>query len=64
VAVLEKGKAFASMIEQLHDGNFGVPIIGGNYFSFSCMIDATMQGMGRIKMEEICVFGVKNGIND
>ena len=43
------------------DGFFGDPVIGGNYFSFACMLDATMKGMGRVKFEEICVFQVKDG---
>ena len=59
--VLAKGKAFAEMIEERHDGYFGDPIVGGNYFSFAGMLDATMKGMGRMKLEEICVFGVKDG---
>jgi len=25
------------------------------------MLDATMKGMGRMKLEEICVFEVKDG---
>jgi hypothetical protein len=60
-AVLAKGKHFASTIEQRHGGHFSDPIIGGNYFSISCSIDATMKGQGRMQLEEICVFGVKNG---
>ena len=59
--VLAKGKAFAEMIEERHDGFFGDPIACGNYFTFAGMLDATMKGMGRMKLEEICVFGVKDG---
>jgi len=59
--VLEKGKQFASMIEERHGGSFSDPIIGGNYFSIVCKLDATMKGQGRIQLEEICVFGVKEG---
>ena len=60
-AVLAKGKGFASMIEERHDGFFGDPIVCGNYFSLTCMLDATMKGMGRMKLEEVCVFCVKDG---
>ena len=60
-AVLAKGKAFAEIIEERHDGYFGDPIVSGNYFSLTCMLDATLKGMGRMKLEEICVFGVKDG---
>ncbi len=59
--VLAKGKAFAELIEERHDGFFGDPVVCGNYFSFACMLDATMKGMGRMKLEEICVYGVKDG---
>lgn len=61
-AVLAKGKNFASMIETRHSGSFEDPIVGGNYFSFVCKLDATMKGeMGRVVWDEICVFGVKDG---
>jgi hypothetical protein len=60
-AVLEKGKQFAAMIETRHGGSFSDPIIGGNYFSMVCTLDATMKGQGRMNLEEICVFGVKDG---
>jgi len=59
--VLEKGKQFASMIEERHSGSFSDPIVGGNYFSIVCKLDATMKGQGRRQLEEICVFGVKDG---
>ena len=60
-AVLEKGHAFASMMEKRHSSSFSDPIIGGNYFSIVCTLDATMKGHGRMKLEEICAFGVKEG---
>src|SRR5579872_5388516 len=50
-AVLEKGKQFASMIEVNHSTFFSDPIIGGNYFSIVCKIDATMKGQGRMQLE-------------
>jgi hypothetical protein len=60
-AVLAKGKGFASMIEERHDGYFGDPIVCGRFFSYTCMLDATMKGMGRMKLEEICLCEVKDG---
>ncbi len=60
-AVLEKGKQFAAMIEVNHSTYFSDPIVGRNFFSIVCILDATMKGQGRMKMEEICVFGVKDG---
>jgi len=58
--VLAKGKAFAESIEERHDGFFGDPIVCGSYFSFACMLDITMKGMGRMKLEEICVMKVED----
>lgn len=60
-AVLAKGKYFASTIEERHGGSFGDPIVCGNYFSITCTIDATYKGQGRRKLEEIGVYGVKEG---
>ena len=60
-AVLAKGKNFASMIEERFSGAFEDPIVGRDYFSFVCKLDATLKGMGRVDWDEICVFGVKDG---
>jgi hypothetical protein len=60
-AVAEKGKQFASMIEERHGGSISDPLIAGDFFSLSMMLDATMKGMGRIQLNEICVYQVKNG---
>jgi len=60
-AVLAKGKQFASMIEERHSAYFSDPIVGGNYFSIVCKLDATLKGMGRMQWDEICIFGVKDG---
>jgi hypothetical protein len=60
-AVLEKGRNFASMIEKRHGGSFSDPIVGGNYFSIVCKLDADLKGQGKVVWDEICVFGVKDG---
>ena len=60
-AVAEKGKQFASMIEERHGGSCSDPVVGGRYFSIGMSIDATMKGMGRQLMDEVCVYEVKDG---
>ncbi|MEY4877290.1 MAG: hypothetical protein RI955_351 [Bacteroidota bacterium] len=60
-AVIAKGKHFASTIEERHGGHFGDPIVGGNYFSMAGSLDATFKGRGRMAINEICVYGVKDG---
>ena len=60
-AVMQKGADFAAMIETHHGGSFSEPVVGGNYFSFAMTLDATFKGKGRMQLEEICVFAVKDG---
>ncbi len=60
-AVGLKGAEFAAMIETRHGGSFSEPIVGGRYFSCSMTLDATFKGQGRMTLEEICVFEVKDG---
>ncbi len=60
-AVLAKGKVFASMIEERHDGFFADPVVNGRFFCVPTMLDVTMKGMGRMKLEEISVYEVKDG---
>lgn len=60
-AVAEKGKAFASMIEERHGGSFSDPLVGGRYFSIAMQLDATFKGQGRMVLDEICLYEVKDG---
>src|SRR4030095_10138454 len=60
-AVAEKGKQFASMIEERHGGSCSDPLVGGRYFTIEMSIDATMKGIGRQLLEEVCVYEVKDG---
>jgi hypothetical protein len=60
-AVAEKGKLFASMIEERHGGSFSDPIVAGRYFSATMTLDATFKGQGRMVLEEVIVYEVKDG---
>jgi len=60
-AVAEKGKQFASLIEERHGGGCSDPLVAGDFFSITMMLDATMKGMGRMVLNEICTYEVKNG---
>ncbi|MFP5040815.1 SnoaL-like domain-containing protein [Parasediminibacterium sp. JCM 36343] len=60
-AVKAKGKAFNEGVEEMHGGYCTEPIVGGNFFSVAMGMDVTMKGAGRMKMDEICVFEVKDG---
>ena len=59
--IIEKGKQFQQMIEEVHGGSVSEPLVAGNFISLSVVIDVTMKGMGRQLMEEIAVYEVKDG---
>ena len=60
-AILEKGRNFQAMLEAVHGGAVGDAVIAGNWFSVAMTLDVTMKGRGRVQMQEICVYGVRNG---
>jgi hypothetical protein len=60
-AIKEKGKLFQAMIEEMHGGYCTEPVIGGTHFTVAMGMDVTMKGMGRINMDEIAIYEVKDG---
>jgi ketosteroid isomerase-like protein len=60
-AVKQKAKDFNAMVEAMHGGWCGEPIVAGNFISVGMGMDVTMKGMGRMKMDEIAVYEVKDG---
>ena len=60
-AIKKKGEDFNNMIEEVHGGYAGEPIVAGNHIALAMGIDATYKGMGRQKMDEIAVYEVKEG---
>lgn len=60
-AIKAKAAAWNAGIEEMHGGYCSEPVVGGNFFSVAMGMDCTMKGAGRMKMEEIAVFEVKDG---
>lgn len=60
-AIREKGRAWMANIETMHGGSVGDPIVAGDWFSLVMGIDATYKDMGRVDMQEICVYRVREG---
>lgn len=60
-AMAEKGKMWNDSMEEFHQSSLGTPVVAGNHFSLTMMMDATFKERGREKMEEICVYEVKEG---
>ena len=60
-AIVEKGKQFQSMVEEIHGSTVSDAVIAGNHFAVAAVIDATMKGAARSTMTEIAVYEVKDG---
>jgi hypothetical protein len=59
--IKKKGEMFSNMVEEMHGGYTSKPIVAGNFIAFAMGMDATMKGAGRMKMDEIAVYEVKDG---
>jgi ketosteroid isomerase-like protein len=60
-AIRKKGEMFNEMVEEMHGGYSREPQVAGNFFSVVMGMDVTMKGAGRMKMDEIAVYEVKDG---
>lgn len=60
-AIKQKGAQFGEMVEEYHGGYTNEPIVAGNHFSVAMGMDVTYKGQGRVKMDEIAVYEVKDG---
>ena len=60
-AIKKKGEQFNAMVVEMHGGYCSDPLIAGNYFSVAMGMDVTMKEAGRMKMDEIAVYEVKDG---
>ena len=60
-AIRQKGKKFEEMVEEMHGGYSNAPQVAGNHFAVAMGMDVTMKGQGRMKMDEIAVYEVKDG---
>jgi hypothetical protein len=59
--IIEKGAGFRDMIEEVHGTTVSDPVIAADHFSIALTLDVTLKGMGRVNMDEICVYRVKDG---
>lgn len=60
-AIIEKGRKFVAMTEQVHSIKVSDPIVAGDAFACTMHLDMTMKGQGRMDMAEVCVYEVKDG---
>jgi hypothetical protein len=60
-AVRKKGEDWVKRIEAVHRTFTTDPVVGGNHFAVGREVDITVQGLGRIQMNEIMLYEVKDG---
>jgi hypothetical protein len=60
-AVRKKGEDFVKRIESAHRRYTTEPIVSGNHFAVGREVDITVQGHGRIQINEIMLYEVKDG---
>ena len=59
--VRKKGMDWVEKVEQVHWASATQPVIGGNHFAVGYNFEITTKDFGRIKIEEIMLYEVKDG---
>jgi ketosteroid isomerase-like protein len=60
-AVIAKETGFFTMVEEVHSSELSDALVAENFFSVTMKMDMTVKGMGRTRMDEVCVYEVKDG---
>ena len=60
-SVRKKGEDWVKRIEAVHGRYTTEPVVGGNHFAVGREMDITVQGLGRIQMNEVMLYEVKDG---
>ena len=59
--VRKKGEDFVKKITAFHGAHTTHPVVAGNHFAVGRSMEITTEDFGRIKMEEIMLYEVKDG---
>ena len=60
-AILEKGKKWNEMVQEVHSMTFSDPVVAANSFACTMRMNITMKERGQMDMTELCVYQVKDG---
>ena len=60
-AVRKKGEDFVNRIEAVHSATTTEPLVGSNHFAVGRQKDITVKGHGRIQINQIMLYEVKDG---
>ena len=56
-----KGKEWDNMVQETHGGYCNEPQVAGRFFTCTMGADVTMEGQGRLTMDEVALYEVKDG---
>jgi hypothetical protein len=59
--VRKKGEDFVKRIQAVHSASTSAPLVTGNHFAVTREMDITVQPHGRIQLNEIMLYEVKDG---
>jgi len=59
--VRKKGEDFVAKVTDFHGAHTTPPLVSGNHFAVGRSVDITTKDFGRIKIEEIMLYEVKDG---
>jgi ketosteroid isomerase-like protein len=59
--VRKKGEDFVSRVTAFHGASTTEPVMAGNHFAVGREMDVTVEGHGRIQMNEVMLYEVKDG---
>ena len=59
--VRKKGEEFVKKIEAVHRRHTTEPVVADNHFAVGREVDITVQGFGRIQINEVMLYEVKDG---
>lgn len=60
-ALKAKTAQYMGSVKEMHSAYCSDAIVAGNHFSCTMGMDVTFQDGNRIKMDEVCVYEVKDG---
>jgi broad specificity phosphatase PhoE len=61
IAVRQKAQDFVARVEAVHEAHTTAPVVGGDHFAVGRCIDCTVNGLGRIKIDQIMLYRVRDG---
>jgi hypothetical protein len=61
IPVRKKGEDFTKRITDVHRLFTSEPVVAGNHFAVAREVDVTVDGLGRIQINQIMLYEVKNG---